>query len=192
MNTLNVWSNTTKYVCQACVAPGYANLALAYSYGVSLINTTANEINSGVVTFRGADASPENACLPGDFGDLQPVWDCGPIVSGQPYTPPVKYDLAEHPLPPFATCNISAPCPQQFLQVTGVPAGVVAVVVMTRLRRWDNTDPRLLSIPAPLPMPFVAPLQQPFIGTGVTGRVEPASTAQAPAHQRGRTRAPAE
>jgi len=196
MNTLNVWSNTSKYVVQGCVAPAFANLALAYSYGVSLMNTTDAEINSGVIIFKGADASPENACLPGDFEDLQPVAGCGPIVTGVPYEAPVKYDLAEHPLPPFATCNISAPCPQQFLQVEGVPAGVIAVVVLTRLRRWDNTDPRLLTIPSPLPMPFTAPLQQPFVGTGIPPATPGISTAgHAPAHapaHRGRTRAPAE
>src|SRR5215469_1681460 len=163
---LNLWSNVHDYVCAPATAPDYANLGLCYAYGVTLINTTNAVIDSGTIDFETADADPNDACAPGPFSPLEPVADCNPIVTGMPYDTPVHYEITpERPLNPYGMCNIAAPCPQQFIRVTGLPAGVLAFVVMTRLRRWDNTPaewgyiPRPLTAFTPFGVPQIAPPQ---------------------------------
>jgi len=152
---MNMWSNVNDVVVMGVVAPAYANLALAYAYSVALINTTNAEIDSGTIIFEGADADPDNPCEPDVFAPLEPVADCGPIVTGVPYSTNVEYEITpERPIPAYGSCNVSVPCPRQFLQVSGLPAGVIAVVVLTRLRRWDPTPREWGYIPAPLTQPF--------------------------------------
>lgn len=156
--TLNVWANTGKAIPQVATAPGFANLIFGFEYSVALINTTANEIDSGTVTFENADAKDDNPCEPDTWEPMEPIAGCGPIVTGVPEVGPVKYEItAENPIPPYGACMIAAPCPKQFIRVTGVPAGAQAMVIITRPRRWDNTDPSLHFIPRPIMQPFASP-----------------------------------
>lgn len=156
--TLNVWSNTSKYIPQVATAPGFANLLFGFEYGVSLINTTDQPITSGTITFEEADAKPDNQCEPDVWAPMEPIAGCGAIVTGVPDVGPVHYEITpERPIPPYGACNVAAPCPKQFLRVTGLPAGVEAMVVITRPRRWDNTDPSLMFIPRPIMQPWAAP-----------------------------------
>lgn len=188
---LNLWSNVTDYVCAPATAPDWANLGLCYAYGVTLINTTATDIDSGDVIFETADADPANVCEPGPFSPLEPVADCNPIVTGIPYTDNVHYTISpERPLPAHGMCNIAAPCPQQFIRVSGLPAGVLAFVVMTRLRRWDNTPAEWGYIPRPLAQPFQTVMAQPGAlpppATAPMAAARGPATPAAPATGRGR------
>lgn len=183
--TLNVWSGVRNLLAFNIESPNYADISLGFEYAIALMNSTAADITTGTVILEGAEAQHDNPCEPDTFHPLDPVADCGPIVTGVPYTPPVQIDITpERPIPARGVCLYAAPCPLQFLRVTGVPAGVNAIVIITRLRR---SDPGMWGpgwgIPRPLGTPF-----------GIMGAQAPQPQAQqpqpapAPAHRRSTAR----
>lgn len=161
--TLNMYSNVRDLAFFQAAAPGWANLIVGLAYAVSVMNSTDNDITSGTMIVLGADASDTDPCLPGPFTALEPVQDCGPILSGIPYGPQVEIEItADRPIPARGVCSYAVPCPKQFMQISDVPAGCVAVIGLTRLRRtdWSHLGP-YGTIPPPLQLiaPFQAPMQ---------------------------------
>lgn len=165
--TLNMYSGVRNQAFFQAAAPGWANLIVGLVYAIAIMNSTDNDITSGTLIVMGADAKPDNPCEPDTFAPLEPVQDCGPIVSGIPYGPQVEIAItADRPIPARGVCAYAVPCPKQFMQISGVPAGCVAVIGLTRLRRTDfsHLGPWGV-IPPPLTLmaPFSAPMtmQQP-------------------------------
>jgi hypothetical protein len=131
----NMFSGVSNSVVFAAVAPAYANLAAGYAYALHLINTTAAEINAGVINVKTAPADAADPCKPGAFVPMPAVPECGdPTSPGN-----VVIDLANLPIPAGGQCALSFPCPEQFVQIDAAPAGITAVIVVTQLRRTDWT-----------------------------------------------------
>lgn len=135
MGHLNMFSGVGRAVVFAAVAPAYANLAVGYAYALHLINTTAAEIKAGNIAVKTAPASDDDPCVPGTWAPMEGVPVCGDSASPGD----VVVDLANLPIPAGGQCAISWPCPDQFVQVDALPAGIQAVIVVTSLRRTDST-----------------------------------------------------
>lgn len=133
---LNMRSAAGKFLAYPAASPNYADLSNGMGYGIALVNTTAADITSGTVTISAADALPDDHCTPGTFGPLPAVPPCD-APPGTDAGNAVIMITAANPIRAHSQCTYSAPCPKQFLQVAGVPAGVTAIVVVTPLRRTD-------------------------------------------------------
>lgn len=184
--TLNMWSGVQNLGGGPVLAPNYVDLLQGYTYCIMVANTTDEPITSGTIAFAGADALPDNPCLPGEFGPLDPVADCGPITSGVPYDGPVSVTLSEErPIPARGTCQFAFPCPKQFLQVTSVPAGTEVWCLIGNLRRsdWSHTTP-LGFIPPPLQAPFTLGFQAPAALAAPAHGMQHQATHAAPPRQR--------
>jgi len=133
---LNMWSAVGTVLAYNAASPNYADLAPGLAYALVLHNTTTSAITSGTMTMEGADARADDHCTPDIWAAIQEVPSCD--VAPGTVTGPATITLsAQHPIPARSQCAYSAPCPAQFLRVTGVPAGITAIVVVTRLRRSD-------------------------------------------------------
>lgn len=161
--TLNMWSGVRDQAYFQGAAPGWANLIVGYQYAIAIMNSTDADITTGTIVVMGADADPADPCKPDVFAPLEPVQDCQPIITGVPYGPEVQITIsADRPIPARGVCAFAAPCPKQFMQVAGVPAGCVAVIGVTRLRRTDFSHlgpwgviPQPISLMAPFSMPMM-------------------------------------
>jgi len=152
--TLNIRSNAGKVWVGPILSPDYADLGIGWEYSVVVFNTTAEDITSGVIEFENADADPNNPCAPDEWFPIDPISDCGPIVTGVPYTPPVTITITpERPIRARASCQYAVSCPRQFIRVSAAPAGTWVAVVITRLKRTDFSHLGPFGgIPAPLPL----------------------------------------
>lgn len=154
--TVNVWNNINAHVSLPVADPNYIDVAIGYAYSFTVANTTGADITSGVIELWDADADPNDPCKPDTFEPMQPVAGCTPIVSGVPEEGPVTITLSpELPIPAHSSCVFSAPCPRQFVQIRGLPAGVEAWATVSSLKRtdWSHLGP-LGYLPMPLAMPF--------------------------------------
>jgi len=133
---LNMWSAASNYLAFVVSATKYADLLPGLSYGVTLINTTAADVASGTITLEAADALPDDACKPGTFAALAGVPQCD-AAPGTVAGPATIQLTPQNPIRAYSQCTYAFACPNQFLRVTGVPASLDAVVVVTRLRRTD-------------------------------------------------------
>jgi len=133
---LNMLSGAGTYLAFNAVSPKYADLLPGLQYGITLVNTTANDITTGTIAIEGADALPDDQCTPGTFAALQgvPTCDAAPGTVAGPATIVLS---AQNPIRAHSQCAYSVPCPQQFLRLTGVPAALDAIVVVSALRRTD-------------------------------------------------------
>lgn len=138
MQTLNMWSNLGNFWPAPCVDPAYADLAVGHSYSVWVFNGADEDITAGTIEFWAADALPDNPCAPGEFEPIDPVAGCTAIVSGVPEQGPVTVTITpEMPIKARSLCGFAAPCPGQFLQIRGLPAGATAVCVIGNLKRTN-------------------------------------------------------
>jgi hypothetical protein len=142
MSTMNVFSNAGNVMGAVLYCGGgadrYIDLSQGFAYSLMITNNTDEDITSGTVQIEVADAKPDSPCEPDTWGPLDPVNGCGPIVSGQPYVDPVSIEITpERPIRARSSCAYSAPCPKQFMRVTGAPAGTDVVAIVTRPRRSD-------------------------------------------------------
>lgn len=151
-NHLNMWSNVGNYWGFPCTEPFYVDLSIGNAYSFIIANTTNADIDTGVLELWGADADPADWCMPGPFSPLDPVAGCTAIVSGVDEPGPVTITLSAHmPIKARSICKFSAPCPAQFFQLRGVPAGAQAWAVVSSLKRtdWSHAGPWGF-IPAPM------------------------------------------
>jgi len=156
--TLNMFSAARDVLAYPVMAPAWMDLNLGRGYCIVIANQTGADIDSGEINLQGAVADPTNLCMPGPFRDLDPVADCGPIVTGIPWDPPVRIPItADNPIRAHGVCMFAVPCPLQFIQVTGVPAGTTAIGIITNLRRtnFDHFGPYGGVVP---PMSLMNPL----------------------------------
>jgi hypothetical protein len=135
--TLNLRSGAGKTRVFIPVSPKYADLIGGYTYALHLINTTDAEINAGNIVVETAPASDDDPCVPGTWAPLQATPQCD--------APPgtdlgaVTLDLSKYPVAANTHCSVSWPCPEQFIRISGVPAGLDAVLVVSDLKRTDFT-----------------------------------------------------
>jgi hypothetical protein len=115
-------------------SPKFADLAAANAYAIVLSNTTGADITAGTVTIETASAKADDPCAPDTWAPLNVVPECD-ALPGSVAGPATITFSATHPLTDGAQCQYAAPCLNQFLRLTGVPTGVDAFVVLTRLKR---------------------------------------------------------
>lgn len=119
-------------------APKWANLTAGYRYTIILSNQTANDITAGTITIEGAEASPDDPCQPGDtWNPLQVLPEC----SMPPGTPSQEAQVtfsATNPIKAYGQCQYAVACPTPFVRVSGVPAGVDAIAVVSDLK-WAGS-----------------------------------------------------
>ena len=138
MSSLNMWSAAGSLLVFNAVSPKYANLLPGLAYAIILVNSTSSDITTGTVTIETANAKPDDACTPDTWAPLDGVPSCD-AAPGTVVGPATIQLSAQHPLKAYTQCDYSAPCPNQFIRVSGVPAGVDAIVAVTILRRTDFT-----------------------------------------------------
>jgi hypothetical protein len=126
--------NGTDVLEFGAVSPAYADLSAGYAYALVLRNTTASDITSGTILFECAQSSPENFCVPGPWGPLPAVALCPDGFGSDPGQARIELSAAK-PIPANSQCSMAAPCPCHFLRVSGVPAGLNASIVVSRLKR---------------------------------------------------------
>lgn len=144
MSTMNMWSNVSNIWPFPCVDPYWVDLSVGYSWSFWIANTTNADIVAGTLQLYGADASPTDWCVPGPFDPMDPVAGCSAIVPGVAEPGPVTVTITpEMPIRAHSVCGFSAPCPRQFFQLRGLPAGAQAFAIVGSLRRtnWDHVTP---------------------------------------------------
>lgn len=128
-----MWSAAGDVLAFNAASPNYADLSPGLAYAILVSNNSDTELEVDM-TVEGADAQADNYCVPDTWAPLDPVADCSVVVAG-PATPPVKI---VDTIPARTVCAYAAPCPKQFIRVTGAPADASVTVVVTRLRRNDR------------------------------------------------------
>jgi hypothetical protein len=130
----SMWSAAGAVIAYNAAAPKFADLAPGLAYAIVLANQTAADIAAGDFTIEGADASDDDACVPGAWAALvqEPACDSLPgTVAG-----PAKIVItAENPIKANSVCTYSIDCPKQFIRVSGAAGGLDILVVVTRLKR---------------------------------------------------------
>jgi len=61
------------------LSPKFADISPGIAYALVLANQTAGDITSGTYTVQGADASPNDTCVPGSWAPLQILPECSPV-----------------------------------------------------------------------------------------------------------------
>jgi hypothetical protein len=133
---LNLFSAAGTFLAFNVISPKYADLSLGLGYGITLVNTTASDVTSGAITFEAADASTDDHCVPGTFAPLPAVAACDAPPGYDPGNA-VLTITAQNPIKAHSQCTFSVPCPKQFLRVSGAPAALDVIAVVTPLKRTD-------------------------------------------------------
>jgi len=115
--------------------PKYADLSLGHAYEVVFSNQTGDDVDFGTYTFYGADADPNDPCVPGAFAPLKIQPDCAP--SQGVLDPTGTFSLtSQNPLRANSQCHVAIACPKQFIQVFSQGAQELDIIaVITRLKR---------------------------------------------------------
>jgi hypothetical protein len=130
----SMWSAAGTALAFNVASPKYANLAPGLAFAIILANQTAADIAAGNFTIEGADASEDDACVPGDWAPLEqePACDSLPGTVGGPATIVIT---ADNPIKANSVCTYGIACPKQFIRVTGAAGGLDILAVVTRLKR---------------------------------------------------------
>jgi len=135
---LNMWSGAGTFIAFDAKSPKYADLAPGLAYAIQLINTSSNDVVSGTVTIEVADAKPDDPCTPDTWSALEAVPTCDSAPGTVAGAATIAFST-QYPLKAYSQCGYAAPCPKQFLRISGVPTGVDSIVVVNRLKRTDTT-----------------------------------------------------
>lgn len=131
---LNVYSAAEQVTAWLLTGGSFGDLENALAYAIVLQNQTTDDITSGTMTIETASAQQNNPCEPDTWAPLEtiPTCDALPGTVGGPATIELS---PEYPIAAMSQCAYAAPCPGQFVRVSGVPAGLNAILVVTRFRR---------------------------------------------------------
>jgi hypothetical protein len=131
---MSILSAAGTVIVYNAASPKFADLAAGNAYALVLSNTTGADITAGTVTIETAAAKADDPCVPDVWAPLTVVPECD-ALPGSVAGPATITFSAAHPLKAGAQCQYAAPCPHQFVRMAGVPAGVDAYAVLTRLKR---------------------------------------------------------
>jgi hypothetical protein len=131
---MNVWSNAGRALGMNVLSPRYVDIGPFLEYSIFLYNYTANDITAGELTIQCAHAKADDPCEPDVWADLDAIPEC--TAAPGTVAGPAKIVLsATHPIKAKTGCWYAAPCPCQFLRVTGSVTGLDVTAVLTRPRR---------------------------------------------------------
>jgi hypothetical protein len=133
---MNVFSGAGTVEAYLVDATNWADLSGGYQYSIVLQNPSGADITSGELHLECAHARHDNLCEPDTWAPLSEPLGCSSVLNNSMVEDPAVIAISEdNPIPAGSQCSFSAPCPCQFLRVTGAPAGLNVIVVVSRLRR---------------------------------------------------------
>jgi len=134
-----MWSGAGILEAYDVHAPHWADLSGGYQYCIVLGNPNDTEADIPEVTIETAEPLGRTTGHHADYCVPDPAtWHPLQLVAGCDFVLNHNTGNAEigpaH-LPPHSQCSWSAPCPEVFIRLEGVPTDLTAVVVVTRLKR---------------------------------------------------------